>query len=217
MPGGADDQSAPHGVECRASRTVYANPWVRVSEDDLVRPDGTSATYAVVHAPDFAVVIPFDGERFHLVEQYRYPVGRRAWEFPQGTVHGLAEDHSEIQLRELELRDLEPRQIAPRDIAVQELAEETGLRAADLTCLGYLHEDYGRSPTGFHAWLATGLTVGSPDREPEEQDMRCAAFTEDEVWAMIDDGRITDATSVAALALLIRWRARSASSLQRIE
>ena len=29
--------------------------------------------YSVVDIADFAVVIPVDGDGFHLVEQYRYP------------------------------------------------------------------------------------------------------------------------------------------------
>lgn len=162
---------------------------MQVTEDAIVGADGASSTYAVLHAPDFAVVIAFDGERYQLVEQYRHPVGRRAWEFPQGAVHGD-----------------EP--VEPDVVAARELAEETGLRAGRLERLGFLHETYGRSTSGFTAYLATDLTQGAPDREPGEADMRTAWFTMDEIWAMIDDGRITDASTVAALALLERHRSR---------
>jgi hypothetical protein len=44
----------------------------------LRRSDGSTGSYGVVDSPDIALIIPADGDRLHLVEQYRYPVaGRR--------------------------------------------------------------------------------------------------------------------------------------------
>jgi 8-oxo-dGTP pyrophosphatase MutT (NUDIX family) len=172
-----------------SSRVVYENRWLTVTEDDVERLDGSTGIYGVVHKGDFTLVIPLDGHRVRLVEQYRYPVGARYWEFPQGALpeRGTA---------------------GPEVVAAIELAEETGLRAERLTHLGFLHDAYGHCTQGFHVVLATGLTEGEPRREPEEQDMRSAWFTLDEMWEMIDDGRITDGPSVAALALLGRYRER---------
>jgi len=56
-----------------------------VREDDVVRSDGSTGIFGVVEKPDFALVIPFDGAGFYMVEQYRYPVGARFVEFPQGS------------------------------------------------------------------------------------------------------------------------------------
>ena len=177
---------SPYSVDM-SGRTIYANPWIRLTEDDVPQPDGTTAPYAVLHAPDFVVILPFDGERFHLVEQYRYPVGRRLWEFAQGSV-------------------TEPAGLAPEAVARIELAQESGLAAGRLDLLGYLHESTGRATNGFHAYLATGLSPVAAHREPQEADMRTGAFTLDEVWGLIDGGLLTDASSVAALALLARWQ-----------
>ena len=69
-----------------SSRLVYANPYLRLREDAIEQPDGTRGIYSVVEKPDFALVVPFDGQRVHLVGQYRYPVGSFEWEFPQGGV-----------------------------------------------------------------------------------------------------------------------------------
>ena len=165
------------------TRVVYENPWMRLREDVVVRRDGSKGQYAVVESPDYVVVIPFDGERFHLVEQYRYPVRARLWEFPQG-VAGEAD--------------------SPERMAEIELAEETGLVARTLEPLGYLHDGYGRSTNGFHVYLATNLTSGVPRREAEEQDMRTAAFTRDELWHLVESGACTDSASLAALVLLER-------------
>jgi len=173
-------------IRTLTSRPVYENPWMTVTEDLIERRDGSTGVYGVVHSPDFVVVIPFDGERYHLVEQYRYPVRGRFWEFPQGTV-------------------ADP-DLVPDDIARIELAEESGLEATELRHLGFLHSAYGRAANGFHVFLATGLTEGEPAREHEEQDMRAGAFTEEEMWQLVVSGAFTDAASLAAWALLDRSR-----------
>jgi 8-oxo-dGTP pyrophosphatase MutT (NUDIX family) len=166
-----------------SSRLVYENAWMSVTEDDVQRRDGSIGQYGVVHSRDFVLVIPFDGERYHLVEQFRYPVGARLWEFPQGSVPGSES-------------------LPPPELAAIELAEETGLRAGRLEHLGFLHHGYGRSTNGFHAFFATELTLGPAEREVEEQDMRSGAFTLEEMWALVHEGVMTDAASLAALALL---------------
>lgn len=64
------------------SKQVYANPWMAVREDAIRRSDGSTGIYGVVDSPDIALIIPADGDRLHLVEQYRHPVGGRRWELP---------------------------------------------------------------------------------------------------------------------------------------
>ena len=92
---------------------------------------------------------------------------------------------------------------APADLARLELAQETGLRARDLALLGFLHSSHGTSSQGFHVYLATGLTEGDPDREPEEQDMQQRWVTRAEFKNMIRNGTITDDSTVAAYSLLM--------------
>lgn len=181
------DEDAPATADVRriSGRVVYENPWMSLTEDVVERRDGSRGLYAVTHSRDFALVIPFDGERFHLVEQFRYPVGRRLWEFPQGSV-------------------AEPAELTPEQVAAIELVEEAGLEAERWVRLGFLHAGYGRSSGGFHVFLAEGLTAVPPRREVEEQDMRTGTFTLDQIWALVDEGRMTDSHSLAALALLER-------------
>ncbi len=164
------------------SRVVYRNPWMVVREDEIRRPDGSPGIYGVVEKPDFALVLPRWQQGFWLVEQFRYPVGRRAWEFPQGS-WGRGVNGDQVAL------------------ARQELAEETGLCASSMKHLGHLFEAYGFSTQGFDVYLATGLEEGQPDRETSEQDMIHRAFTDVEVTAMIRSGDIVDAPSLAALTL----------------
>jgi 8-oxo-dGTP pyrophosphatase MutT (NUDIX family) len=169
-------------MERVSSRVVYRNPWMVVREDEIRRPDGGPGIYGVVEKPDFALVLPRWQQGFWLVEQFRYPVGRRAWEFPQGS-WGRGANGDQVAL------------------ARQELAEETGLCASSMKHLGHLFEAYGFSTQGFDVYLATGLEEGQPDRETSEQDMIHRAFTDVEVTAMIRSADIVDAPSLAALTL----------------
>src|ERR1700733_8682864 len=77
---------APAGADgrMRASGVVYQDNWMRLRRDEIERRDGSRGTYAFVEKADFALVIPAENDGFHLVEEYRYPIGRRTWSFPQG-------------------------------------------------------------------------------------------------------------------------------------
>jgi 8-oxo-dGDP phosphatase len=171
-------------IEPVASREIYRNQWMILREDDIRRPDGSLGIYSVVDKPTFALVMPYDGQRFRLVEQFRYPVGARRWEFPQGTAPDLA--HTE-----------------PTELAERELREETGLRATSFEALGQLDVAPGMSSQRGWVYLATGIIEGESDREHEEQDMRSAWFARDDLERMISSGVITDAQSIAAYGLFL--------------
>jgi len=171
-------------IERVASREIYRNPWLVLREDDIRRADGSRGIYSVVDKPTYALVMPYDGHRFRLVEQFRYPVGARRWEFPQGSAPDLA--------------DAEPAELAER-----ELREETGLRATSFEALGLLDVAAGMSSQRGWVFLATGITEGDADREHEEQDMRSAWFSREDVEQMIRSGVIADAQSIAAYGLLL--------------
>jgi 8-oxo-dGTP pyrophosphatase MutT (NUDIX family) len=170
-----------------SSREVYRNPWIRVREDTIEWDGGSTGVYGVVEKAHFGLVVPAERDGFWLVEQFRHPLGRRAWEFPQGT-WSAGEGGSAEQLGRAEL------------------AEETGLRAAELTHLGHLDLAPGLSTQEFDVWLAQDLTQGPTAREATEADMRTAFVGEDEFRAMVRDGRFTDGPSLAAYALLLLSR-----------
>lgn len=166
-----------------SSTVRYANPWLSLREDQVERADGSRGIYSVVDKPDFAIVIPVDGDGFHLVEQYRYPVESRSWEFPSGALPAGVTG-------------------TPEEMAAAELAEETGFRADRLDWLGCLHSANALTGERGHVFLATGLTPGEPDREPTEQDMRQQWFARRDVEWMIAGGVITDGPTLAAYLLL---------------
>ena len=171
-------------IRTLSSKVVYSDRWMTLRRDEIERRDGTRGTYAVVDKSDFALVIPAERGGFHLVEEYRYPLRRRCWAFPQGGFPDL-------------------RVAPPEDLARHELAEETGLRARCLTPLGFLNSGQGHTTQGFHAFLATGLEQGESCRESEEQDMRHYWVTRARFREMARGGLITDDATIAAYALLI--------------
>jgi 8-oxo-dGTP pyrophosphatase MutT (NUDIX family) len=171
-------------IETIGSRVVYENRWMRVREDAIRRRDGSEGVYGIVEKPDFVVIVPVEGDgRLHLVQQFRYPVGGRYWEFPQGSWEGTPEAD-------------------PLEVARGELREETGLDAAEMAYAGHLFQGYGYSTQGYRVFLARGLHRGEADQEPEEQDLVTLAFAVSDVERMIRDGEIKDAATVAALGLL---------------
>jgi 8-oxo-dGTP pyrophosphatase MutT (NUDIX family) len=173
-------------IEQVSSRVVYQNAWMTVREDDIVRADGSAGIYGVIDKPQSALIVPFQDDGFWLVEQYRYTVSGRYWEFPQGTLPDRADGD-------------------PLDVARQELAQETGLRAERLTLLGRFFHAYGMSSQACNAFLATGLSQDpeSAAPDPEELDLVAKWFPRAEVEAMLLDGRITDLATIAAYGLLV--------------
>src|ERR1700744_6591533 len=137
-------------VKNLSSREVYPNSWLRVHEDQIERSTGARGLYVVVDKADCAVIIPIEGDTIYLVEQYRYTIGKRCLELPQGgweTAHVDAEE-----------------------LARGELREETGLLAETMTSLGAIWVAYGFARQKQHVFLASGLSSGTRDPDPEEHD-----------------------------------------------
>jgi 8-oxo-dGTP pyrophosphatase MutT (NUDIX family) len=172
-------------IEQTSTRVVYETPHMRLREDGIRRPDGSAGIYSYVEKPDFALIIPVENDGFHLVEQYRYPVRMRCWEFPQGTLPGMADAAD------------------PEKLAREELRQETGITASVLRHLGRLDCAHGLASQGFDVFVASGLTQGEPELEVDEQDLRCRWFGRGEVEEMIRGGGITDASSLAAYTLFL--------------
>ncbi|MBG6147853.1 ADP-ribose pyrophosphatase [Labrenzia sp. EL_142] len=171
-------------IKCLGRRTTYQNRWMKVHEDAVQFPDGSEGIYGIVDKEDFVLIVPRHADgRFQLVQQYRYPVSGRNWEFPQGSW------------------ETKPG-AEPEKVALGELEEETGFQTSSLQRLGHLYEAYGFSNQGFHVFLADQLKQGTLALDNEEQGMVTASFSRDELVEMITSGQIKDAPTIAALGLL---------------
>jgi len=169
-------------IETLGSTVVYKNRWMGVREDAIVRADGSAGLYSVVDKPDFAVIAAISDDEIHLVEQYRYPVKGRFWEMPQGS--------------------WEEQTVDPLALAAAELREETGLIAGSMQHAGRLYLAYGYSSQAYDVFLASDLEAGENQLDAEEVGLICRAFKLDQFEAMLTDGTIRDATTIAAYGLL---------------
>ncbi|MFN6202047.1 MAG: NUDIX domain-containing protein [Acidobacteriota bacterium] len=162
-----------------AGKVVYENPWIRLTHQEVIRPDGQPGIYGIVHFRHRAVgILPIDDRGWTwLVGQYRLPLDRYSWEIPEG---GCPEGESILEAARRELR------------------EETGLTANHWLQLG--EADLSNSVTDEHVtiFLATDLVAGAPDPEGTEVlSLRHLPFAE--ALQMVVNGEITDAISIMAI------------------
>jgi len=162
-----------------STRIVYDNPWIRVREDQVIRPDGNPGIYGVIHYKNRAIgVLAIDAEGYgHLVGQYRYVLNRYSWEIPEG---GCTEGEE------------------PLRAAQRELVEETGLEAKEWKPLG--ESDLSNSTGDERAFwfLATDLIQGEAEPEGSELLKRKRVPLE-EALRMVERQDITDAMSIIAI------------------
>jgi 8-oxo-dGTP pyrophosphatase MutT (NUDIX family) len=163
----------------KSSRVAYENRWIRVREDEVIRPDGGPGIYGVVEIrPSVGVVAINERDEVILVGQWRYTVNRHSWEIPRGGSH-----HGETDML---------------GVAKRELAEEAGVCATEWENLGSVDVCNGVSDDVQSLWRATNLSPTEMNLDPEEDiTVKWVHFQEAVEMAM--DGRITEVCSVAAI------------------
>lgn len=178
-PAGPDAPESPWRT--LGSHEVYRNPWLTVTEYDVIRPDGGRGIYGVVDpGANVTIVALEDDESVWLIREFSYPLQRARWILPTGRA--------------------EPGE-GPLQAAQRELAEEVGLRAARWTYLGGWALSGGVSTQISHAFLAQALEHGAAAPEVTER-LEPRATSLRQAYADCLTGGLSDATVVLAL-----WRA----------
>ena len=176
-------------IKTISSREVYRNPWTRVREDLIERDNGQRGIYGVIDKDPASIIIPLEvtveGEFLYLIEQFRYTVGGRFAEFPQG--------------------GWEQAKVDPEELARGELREETGLEAARMTPLSTLQIAYGVMNQKHHVFLAEGLSQETAQPDNEEHDLVLRRVSVAEFERMVLSGEIVDNCSIAAWGLYKIW------------
>jgi ADP-ribose pyrophosphatase len=157
---------------------VYSGVLLHVHRDRVRLPNGRAAVREYIRHPGAAVIVPlFEDERVLLERQYRYPHGRIMVELPAGKL-----DPGEPHL----------------DTAQRELREETGYVARDWRRLGVIHPAVAYTDEAIEIYLARGLEQRGAKLDDDEF-LEIFALPFGEALAWVEQGRITDAKSVAGL------------------
>lgn len=155
----------------------YQNRFMTVTEDELTTDHSQHVTFGIVRKEPAAVVIPWKGEKFTMIRQYRYAVDFVSWEFPAGHY-----EHNTI-----------------KETAQAELQEEAGLKADQIKEIGLYHIAPGHMTQVCHIFLATGLHQVERKLEKSELGMEVGEFTLAEIKQMVKDGLIKDGLTLAAI------------------
>lgn len=170
------------GWKVKSSRTVYENPWIKVSHDEVITPKETDGIYGTVHFKNIAIgVVPIDEQgNTWLVKQSRYTLNQYTWEIPEGGC---------------------PYGEEPVNAARRELEEEVGLKANQVTELMRMHLSNSVSDELAIIFVARGLSAGQQALESTE-DIEYKKLPLQRAIDMVLSGEITDSISVAALLRL---------------
>jgi len=160
-------------------KKVYENPWIKITEYDVLNPSGGKGIYGKVHFKAIATgALALDDElNTYLVGQYRFPLNEYSWEIPEG---GGAFG------------------VDPVDSAKRELLEETGLVALEWTKIVEMHLSNSVSDEYAVVYLARKLSQQTANPEETEQ-LQVKKLPFEEAYQMVERGEITDSMSVAAI------------------
>jgi 8-oxo-dGTP pyrophosphatase MutT (NUDIX family) len=171
-----------------SSKTVYQNPWMRVREDVVVRPDGSNGIYGVMESKDSVVVVAMnDKNDIYLIRSFSYPASAWRWGLPGGGGDG---EHPEVASK-------------------RELAEETGIIADKWTFLGRTRVSSGLTTECMAAYLAQDLTFGDRIAADDKDIIEHGRFVSvEEIDSMIANDEIDDTQTITGIYLAQRWLVR---------
>lgn len=165
-------------MERQVSREeIYQGKVIRVVKDEVELDDGSRAYREVVLHNGGVCIALREEDKFYMVRQYRYSLGREMWEFPAGKIE-KGEDPKEAILRETE--------------------EETGYRVSGLTSLGHIIPTCGYCSEKIRLYYGeAGEKVGQHFDRDERIELKKFSFKE--IREMIASGQIDDSKTIALM------------------
>ena len=169
-------------------KQIYSDNWLEFYQDEIQFPDGTEGTYAYAKRKDgVAVVVISNQGKILLQKEHRYVINEFSWEIQGG---GIDEDESVAEA------------------AVRELSEEAGIGIDidSLIILGsfYPSNSFNTEKVSLFMVVIDGEEIHENSTEQGEHLEERQFFTFDEVYMMIDTGKINDALTANAVQLAMR-------------
>jgi len=161
--------------EVKNSKIVYKNPWITVSEDEVIRPDGSNGIFGTITYGEGVCILPIDSEKnAYLIKEFMYAIDRYDFELPSG---GIEENER------------------PIEAARRELFEETGLKSEKFISLGVANPLTMIVKSPFHMFLALDCKIES---KPEKGiDVKKVSWNE--MLKMIESGEISHSGTLSAV------------------
>lgn len=172
------------------SRRVYTGRVINVDLDTVRFPNGSTGSLEMVRHPGASAVLPFLTDpggadpQILLVRQYRYAAEDFIYEIPAGRLDS-GED--------------------PAACARRELLEETGCVAQRLERVAGFYTTPGFTDEYIHAFMASGITRGSPAHEADEF-ISLEALSLGRALEMIGRGEIIDGKTIITLLVVAGFR-----------
>lgn len=159
---------------------IYRGKVLDLSLSRFRSPAGIDVTIEIVHHSGGAGALPlFEDGRIALVQQWRYPIGRRSLEIAAGRI--------------------EPGQ-TPEQTAARELEEEMGYRAGRLEKLSEFQVAPGYCEERLYVYLATELEESSQNLD-EDEEIEVVHMSLAEALEKVRSGQIDDAKTIIALLM----------------
>ncbi len=165
------------------SDVVYENPWMKVREDQVIRPDGKEGIYGYMEMKKIGagIVLVNEKRQVFLQEEFRYPLQRLVLEIPGG---GIEPDEDLLVG------------------AKRELKEETGYEASEWKQLGEFFTSTGFVKELAQLYLASGtLNRGEMLDEGDSLVTGQQWIDIDEVYRRLDAGELDESYTIVGLAL----------------
>ncbi len=168
-----------------SSKIVYQNPWIRVREDAIIRPDGSEGIYGVIESHDSVMVGAVNEKNeIYIIQSFSYPAQKWHWELPAGSSDG------------------EGILIASK----RELAEEAGIVAETWQQLGLTRVADGLMTEKMATLLATDLTLGDKVASDDEGLINDGKFASlDEIHQLIAAGEMDEGQTITSLYFIEKW------------
>lgn len=172
------------------SERRYEGRVIHLDVDTVRFPDGSTGQLEMVRHPGASAVVPMLDDpagpdpRVLLIRQFRHAADGVIWEVPAGR--------------------LDPGE-TPEECARRELAEETGMRASQLSRLTTIYTTPGFTDERIHLFLAGGLEEGTHRREADEfMELRPTPWSE--AMRLIEQGAIMDGKTLVSLLYVQAFR-----------